>query len=154
MTRAALVGLVLFACAQPAIAPTPAPEQAPVQLMQHVAHHLSMLHRRLHGHMRLPDHEWATCLEVERHGDAIRVVEIDAAYIQPGKFSDRQVVFSCMERLTSRPAWGAWHPHLPSVTGECEFSQQDIDWQDSNGATVMLVSCGDRPVRFISRVLE
>lgn len=152
MTRAALVGLVLFACARPAIAPTPAPEQAPVQLMQHVAHHLSMLHRRLHGHSRLPDHEWAVCLEAERVGDTVRITEIDAAHIV--RYEPRKVEFGCLEGLTETGVWGAWHPHLPSVTGECEFSQQDIDWQDGNGAAVMLVSCGDRPVRFISRVLE
>lgn len=144
----ALLVLAILGCAHGGVGPA-SPEPTP-QLAEHVARNLAMLHARLYGHATLPDQEWVRCLRAEWHGDTIRVIDTDDAVVT--KASARRATFSCLNSLIETGAWGFFHPHLPTMTDRCEFSPDDIATQESLKANVMLVSCGTRRVRFISRV--
>lgn len=147
MVRIALLVLLFVGCAHAA---PPSPQLTSVRyvaIAPAVAEHLAQQHERLYWHRYLPDTESAECLRVEQRGDTLRVTDTSAAVIA---WQDAgHVAFRCSDELRATGLYGAWHAHLPTMTSRCAFSDADKLWQEKMRATVMIVTCGFKPVQFI-----
>lgn len=133
----------------------PAQKFSVVAIEPQVARTLAVLHYRLVGHPQYPDHEWALCLRVRAAGDTLRVYDLSAADIESfttvaDDQAYRRIGFTCSDELRAG-LFGAYHNH-PS--GSCEFSSDDLMWQEQSAFPLMVISCGFNPAALRSRILN